>query len=91
MIKNYFIIGWRNILKNKGHSAINILGLALGIACCLVIFLWVQDERSIDNFHANKERLFTIYQTDQVKNGLTNGGYFFPLSNPAKVDAFENC
>src|SRR3982751_3083522 len=61
MIKNYLKIAWRNIIRNKGFSAINISGLALGMACSLLILLWVQDERSVDNFHTNGKQLYHVY------------------------------
>jgi putative ABC transport system permease protein len=47
----------RNMMRNKTFSFINIVGLGLGISCGLFIYLWVQDECSYDNFHANGERL----------------------------------
>lgn len=61
MLGNYLKIAWRNLVKNKSFSIINILGLALGMVCCLFIFLWVQDERSVDNFHAKGAELYTAY------------------------------
>jgi len=62
MIKNYFLVAWRNLVRNKVFSAINILGLALGMACSLLIMLWVQDERSVDGFHANGRQLYQVYE-----------------------------
>jgi putative ABC transport system permease protein len=62
MIKNYFLVAWRNLVRNKAFSAINILGLALGMTCSLLILLWVQDERSVDGFHANGKQLYQIYE-----------------------------
>ncbi|MEO6549835.1 MAG: ABC transporter permease [Ferruginibacter sp.] len=62
MIKSYFTIAWRTLWRNKTFSAINILGLALGLACSLLIILWVQDERSVDNFHANGKQLYQVYE-----------------------------
>jgi hypothetical protein len=53
MLVNYLKIAWRTILRHKGYAAINLLGLALGMTCCLFILLWVRDEKSIDNFHAD--------------------------------------
>lgn len=58
MIKNYLKIAFRNIQRHKGYSFINIAGLALGIACCTLILLWVQDELSYDRFHENAENLY---------------------------------
>ncbi|MEJ0028939.1 MAG: ABC transporter permease [Bacteroidota bacterium] len=67
MYKNYLMIAWRNLLKKKGYSAINILGLALGIACCLLIFMYVDYERSFDNYHTKGDRIYRVAHgsTDQ--------------------------
>jgi len=62
MIKNYLKIAWRNLVRNKAFSAINICGLALGLACSLLIMLWVQDERSVDSFHANGKQLYQVLE-----------------------------
>ncbi len=64
MLRNYIKIALRNLVKNKTFSAINMLGLALGMACSLLIMLWVQDERSVDAFHANKQQLYRIYMRE---------------------------
>jgi putative ABC transport system permease protein len=58
MFKNYLKISLRNIQKHKAYSIINIAGLALGIACCILILLWVQDELSYDRFHENARDLY---------------------------------
>jgi putative ABC transport system permease protein len=63
MLKNYLTIAIRNLFRNKAFSIINISGLVLGITCSLLILLWVWDEQSIDGFHANRARLYTIYET----------------------------
>lgn len=60
MYKSYLKIGWRNLLKKKGYSTINICGLALGIACCLLIFMYVDYERSFDNYHAKGDRIYRV-------------------------------
>lgn len=62
MFRNYFKTAWRNLIRNKVFSIINILGLALGLACSLIIFLWVQNERSVDSFHKNKKELYQVYE-----------------------------
>jgi putative ABC transport system permease protein len=51
MIKNYFKTAWRNLWKNKVSSTINIVGLAIGMAACIVILLFVSYEKSFDSFH----------------------------------------
>jgi putative ABC transport system permease protein len=53
VFKNYLIIAFRNILKQKTYSLINIAGLAIGIACCILILLFVNDELNYDKFHKN--------------------------------------
>lgn len=60
MLKNYFTIALRNLLKNKGFSAINILGLALGMAATLAILYYVKFETSYDKYHANADALFRV-------------------------------
>ncbi|MCU0324600.1 MAG: ABC transporter permease [Spirosomaceae bacterium] len=62
MIRNYLKIAWRNIWKNKTFSLINIMGLALGMACSLMIMLWVQNELSMDKFHKNDTRLYRFME-----------------------------
>ncbi len=74
MIKNYLKIAWRNLVRNKAFSTINILGLALGLACSLLIMLWVQDERSVDGFHKNGEQLYQVYERNYY-DGKIDAGY----------------
>jgi putative ABC transport system permease protein len=70
MIKNYFLVAWRNLVRNRTFSTINILGLALGLACSLSILLWVQDERSVDAFHRNGDRLYYVYERNYMGGKL---------------------
>ena len=60
MIKNYLIVAIRNIARNKTFSAINILGLAIGMACCILILLYVQDELSYDQHHEHAHRIYRV-------------------------------
>lgn len=78
MFANYLTIAWRNITRHKGYAAINILGLALGMTCCLLILLWVRDEKSIDNFHTDGDDLYAVYETS-IANGKTGGDYNMPV------------
>lgn len=64
MLKNYLTIAWRNVLKNKGISFINLAGLALGIACALLIFLWVDSEMITDRSQPNGDRIFRLEEGD---------------------------
>ncbi|MEO6231927.1 MAG: ABC transporter permease [Ferruginibacter sp.] len=74
MLINYFKIAWRNLAKHKSFTAINVLGLALGMACSLLIMLWVQDERSVDSFHKNGDQLYQVYER-QYYDGKVDAGY----------------
>ncbi|WP_400077340.1 FtsX-like permease family protein [Winogradskyella sp. R77965] len=60
MIKNYFKIAWRNLLKKKGFTAINIIGLSLGIGCFVIISMFVIDEISYDRYHEKADRIYRI-------------------------------
>lgn len=75
MFRNYLAVAWRNLWKNKSFSAINILGLALGITCSLLILLWVRDEYSMDGFHKNGNRLFSVYQVTRFDGKIESGHY----------------
>jgi ABC-type antimicrobial peptide transport system permease subunit len=87
MIKNYFKIAWRNLWRNKFFSAINISGLALGMACSILIMLWVQNELSVDAFHVNSSRLYAVIER-QYYDGKVVGQYNVPgvLANQLKKD-----
>ncbi len=61
MFKNYLKITWRNMLKHKAFSLINIVGLAIGMASSSLILLWIQNEVSYDLFHEKKDRLYSVY------------------------------
>jgi putative ABC transport system permease protein len=60
MIRNYIVTTFRNIRRHKGYAFINIAGLAVGMACCLLIFLWVNHERSYDRYHKNADDIFRV-------------------------------
>ncbi|HEX9957125.1 MAG TPA: ABC transporter permease [Fibrella sp.] len=65
MFRNYIKIAWRNIAKSKTFSFINVLGLALGMTCSLLILLWVKDERSVNKFHVNGPRLYQVLENQK--------------------------
>jgi putative ABC transport system permease protein len=60
MFKNYFKTAFRSLLRNKTYATINIAGLAIGIAVCMMIFIIIQYQTSFDNFHANKDRIYRV-------------------------------
>ncbi len=75
MFRNYFKTAWRSLLKNKGYSFLNIFGLAIGIACAGLIFLWVEDETTFNNANVKKDRLY------ELEINMTSGGNNFMMSS----------
>jgi putative ABC transport system permease protein len=81
MLKNYFITAWRTLLKNKGFSLTNILGLFIGMTCSILIFLWVHDELSYDRFHRNYSSIYKVMANRDFKNRIfTDPNMVLPLS-----------
>ena len=79
MFRTNFKIAWRNLVKDKQFTFLNVLGLSAGLACALLIFLWVNDELSHDKFFANDDRLYKLMehrnyngeiQTSEESSGL---------------------
>lgn len=62
MIKTYFKIAWRSLVKDKQFTLLNVMGLSAGLACSLLIFLWVSDEISFDKFFANDDRMYRLLE-----------------------------
>ena len=60
MLKNYLTIALRHLRKHKGYALINVLGLSLGLACCLLMLLYVQDERSYDRYHEQVDQIYRV-------------------------------
>ncbi|HEY8936467.1 MAG TPA: ABC transporter permease, partial [Cyclobacteriaceae bacterium] len=77
MIKNYFKIAFRNLVKYKGYSFINIMGLATGMAVAILIGLWMWDELSYNKYHQNYDRLAQVWQ-----HNIYNGNVGSQVSNP---------
>jgi len=87
MIKNYFKIAWRNLLKNKAFSFINILGLSIGISVCFIIMLFVQDELSYDRFNKKADRIVRIYFKAVMYGGkISEAGVMPPVAKALKND-----
>jgi ABC-type antimicrobial peptide transport system permease subunit len=81
MLKNYIKMAFRNIRKYKGYSLINIAGLTVGMACFILIFLWVYDELNYDTFHTHSNRLFRIIlkkADDPGDPGVPSAPYILP-------------
>jgi len=71
MIRNFFKVAYRNLLRNKVISAINITGLSIGMASAMLIWLWIQDEISYDKFHKNKDRIYEVWNRVQFDGKLS--------------------
>lgn len=69
MIRNYIKIAWRNLSKNKFSTVINILGLSVGLTCCMLIGVYLKYETSYDNFHPEGDRIFQVATTLQMSGG----------------------
>jgi putative ABC transport system permease protein len=73
MYKSYFKIGWRNLLRNKGYSLINIGGLALGMTVAMLIGLWIFDELTFNQYHKNYNRIGQVYRQNLYQGEITTG------------------
>jgi putative ABC transport system permease protein len=71
MFSNYLLVAFRNLQRYKAYSFINVTGLAVGIACCLMIFLYVHDELSFDKYHADLNRIYRIAQKNQSPTNIS--------------------
>ena len=91
MFSNYFKIAWRNLIKNKGYSTINIGGLAVGMAVAMLIALWIFDELTYDKWHKNYARIAQVMQ-HQTFNGNkgTERSIPMPLINELKTNYASN-
>src|SRR5687768_7082754 len=83
MFKNYLKIAFRNLLNKKGFSAINILGLSIGMTCCLLIFQYVAFEYSFDGFHENKKDVYRVLQSYARSGDELDKGHAFTAQSLA--------
>lgn len=83
MIRNHIKIAWRSLLKNKGFSAINIIGLAIGLTAVLLIALWIQNQFLYDNFYANKAHIYQLMNRTDKDGNVNIHGYTMPAAAPA--------
>src|SRR6266571_1470828 len=87
MFKNYFKTAWRNLWKNKVYSAINIVGLAIGMAACIVIMLFVFYEKSFDNLH--KKNIYRLNEVQKFEGMVASQKValsMFPMGPTLKSD-----
>ncbi len=87
MLKNFFLVAWRNLLRNKVYSFINIAGLGLGLACAMLIILFVADESSYDRFHKDAGNIYRV-----VKDFVNDDGSRLPdaTTPPALAPAMQS-
>lgn len=87
MFKNYLKTALRNLKRNKSYTIINILGLAVGIAACLLIFLVIRFETNFDKFHSKKENIYRVVSVFQTQDGLSYAaGSPFPVGPALRID-----
>lgn len=91
MLKNYIKIAWRNIKHHKAYSAINVVGLAIGMAACLLIFVVVQFELSYEKFQPNYKNIYRIVLQQDMGEGITyNEGTPYPITDALRADFPES-
>ncbi len=90
MLSNYLKTAWRNIVRHKGYSFLNVFGLAVGMACALFVLFWVQDELSFDRFHANAGTLYRVEQDQATGQGKFHVNLTpYPLAPALKAEIPE--
>jgi len=88
MFKNYFKVALRNLIKSKVFSFINVAGLAIGMACCIVILLFVQDELSYDKHHPNAERIYRVINERHADGNSSYMALTPPPMGPTLANTF---
>jgi putative ABC transport system permease protein len=89
MLKNYFKTAWRNLMKNKVFSFINILGLTIGITVCMMIYLFIMNEFSVDSFHKNKNHIYRVMRGAAIDDKSISVAYLSGLHAPALLNDFK--
>ncbi len=79
MLKNYIKIAFRNLRKQKLYSLINILGLALGLAFCVLVLLFINDELTYDHFHTDKDRIYRLFREPVAQNSPIDRELYMPI------------
>src|SRR5687767_6294800 len=87
MLKNYLKTALRNLKRNKSFAIINVMGLAVGIAACLLIFLVIRFETSYDNFHSKKEHIYRVGSIYNTQDGMSyDAGSSLPVGPALRID-----
>jgi putative ABC transport system permease protein len=88
LLWNYWKVALRKIRRHKGYSLINIVGLAIGMACCILILTWVRDELSYDRFHKNADRICRIVAVDRSGGNMAKASGSPSLIGPTLVEKY---
>ncbi|MEP0006890.1 MAG: ABC transporter permease [Balneola sp.] len=88
MLRNYFKIAWRNLVRNKSYAVLNVLGLSVGLACCIIITLYVTNELSYDKFHDNYNELYRVVETMEVEGKEETYASTFSALAPSLKNSF---
>ncbi|HMH23554.1 MAG TPA: FtsX-like permease family protein [Puia sp.] len=75
MLKNYFKIAWRNLIKDRQFTLLNLVGLSTGLACSLLLYLWISDELSVDKYNEKDRQLYQVMTNAKTSNGIRTGTY----------------
>jgi putative ABC transport system permease protein len=90
MIRNYFKMAWRNLLKDRQFTFLNLAGLSTGLACTLLIWLWVMDELNMDKYNTKDKQLYQVMQNIQLENGVETAAFTpGPLANSLAAEIPE--
>src|SRR5205823_7683232 len=88
MFKNYFKTAFRSLIRNRNYTIINIAGLAVGIAVCMMIFIIIQFQTSFDAFHSKKDRIYRVLtENHQADAGTSSYAKNVPFPMPAGLQA----
>jgi len=86
MFRNYLKIAWRSLLRNKSYTIINLTGLSIGIAACLLIFLVVRYETSFDTFHTKKDQIYRVVGVTKKPTYSLSSGVAFPVAEALRLN-----
>lgn len=89
MFKNYLKTAWRNLMKNKAFSFINIFGLTIGITVCMMIYIFIINEFSVDSFHKNSSRLYRVMRAAAIDEKTMSVAYLSGAHAPALLNDFK--
>src|SRR5689334_2570196 len=89
MLRNHFIIAWRNIRRNTAYTLINVAGLSFGVACCLMLALYIEDEVSFDKHHKDLSNLYRVITKVEGSSNGVMGPASPPIAHALKSEIPE--